>query len=249
MQPDGISAAVQDTSKESLERPQLASFCFLASPFGRQKHFCTAKVFSGWQASITAPETSTWQPKDGGPAVPVVVLNGISEGEARADGEDSSWATASSKAAGRRRRHTPAMFLALEKQLERVLIARARKTSIAQAIIPVSLPREASAKEADSPTFPRDHSANFASDKARTLVNLLSILFQDYWNTSVHTISLLAAPKLLSQLAQGVRHSIYQLQQSFPSAVAPIDVFQDSWNRPAPLSPDDWDEPARPPAK
>ncbi|TCD60777.1 hypothetical protein EIP91_009522 [Steccherinum ochraceum] len=112
--PTRFSAAVRDASKESLESPQLASrdlnswsfFLASASPFGRQKHFCTAKVFSGWQASMTAPATSTWQPKDGGPAVPVAVLNGLTEGEARADGEDSSWATARSKAAGRRRRHT-----------------------------------------------------------------------------------------------------------------------------------------------
>ncbi|TCD64797.1 hypothetical protein EIP91_003609 [Steccherinum ochraceum] len=92
------------------------------------------------------------------------------------------------------------------------------------------VPREASAKEATSPTPPRDHFAN-ASDKARTLVEA----------------PLYPVPGLLEHVCA------HEFPTGSPKTLVTVgtraDVFQDSWNRPAPLSPDDWEEPARPLAK
>ncbi|TCD65307.1 hypothetical protein EIP91_002793 [Steccherinum ochraceum] len=114
---------------------------------------------------MTAPGPSTWHLKSDGPTVPVVFLNGITQGEARADGEDSST------------RHGP------PREAKRRVGDDATPSGSREATIEspshLPVPREASAKEFATP--PRDHCSN-ASD-GRWL-KVLSILFQDYWNTS-----------------------------------------------------------------
>ncbi|TCD60175.1 hypothetical protein EIP91_010610 [Steccherinum ochraceum] len=138
-------------------------------------------------------------------------------------------------------RHTtllPAMFLALEKQ-------RSLERSSAEKVLSSSdfpVPREASAvaqvgeldrialpEEATSLAPPRGHCPN-ASDKARTLLG-----------TSLHPV-----PGLLERVF-GTRGASFDrpTPEKFPPAVVPADVFQDSWNRPAPLSPEDLEEPTR----
>ncbi|TCD71165.1 hypothetical protein EIP91_012113 [Steccherinum ochraceum] len=168
---------------------------------------------------MTASAASTWQPKDGGFDVPVVAINGITGGEALANGEDSSASWPPREA---RRRvgddatppHAPTGHVSGSRETPGHDRSGAEEVDSSSHFCP-SRSIGQSAKESTHSPSTLEITVPTLRTRHEHWQKVLSILFQDYWNTSVRTTSLLFTPKTLLTLAQRVRHAMGRAAKGF----------------------------------